>query len=110
VRLSFDRGKARVSSPTIEDTPAHVAGLDEDDELVLFDGEAIATATRIDDILQRHKPGDEVPVRIRRRGVLLDLKVTTQEDPRLELVPTETNRPLTASERGLRDNWLKSRQ
>jgi predicted metalloprotease with PDZ domain len=108
--LSFDQGRAQVSSPTIEGTPAYVAGLDQDDEIVLFDGEAIATSTRVDEILERHKPGDELKVRIQRRGASMDLTVTMVEDQRLELVPIETNRPLTPSERALRDAWLKSRQ
>jgi predicted metalloprotease with PDZ domain len=108
--LTFSRRTARVSAPTMEDTPAYAAGLDQDDEILFFDGEAIASATRMDEILQRHRPGDRVKVQIRRRGVLIDLVVTTQEDPRLELVPAEVNRPLTTSERTLRDAWLRSRQ
>jgi predicted metalloprotease with PDZ domain len=109
VRLSIDRGGARIASPTIEDTPAHVAGLDQDDEIVSLDGEAIGTPAGLDDILQRHAPGDRLQVRIRRRGATETLTLTTTEDPRLELVPTDTNRPLTQSERKLRDEWLASR-
>jgi predicted metalloprotease with PDZ domain len=110
VRLSFDRDRARVSAPTIEDTPGYVAGLDQDDEIVSFDGEAVGSGARLDEILQRHKPGDALKMRIQRRGTPLDLTITTREDPRLELVPTETNRPLTPSERQTREAWLKSRQ
>jgi predicted metalloprotease with PDZ domain len=109
VRLSFTRGAARISAPTTEDTPAYIAGLDQADELVSFDGEVIGTQARLDEVLQRHRPGDELRVRIRRRGVMQDVTVTVQEDPRLELVPTETNRPLTPSEKNLRDAWLSSR-
>jgi predicted metalloprotease with PDZ domain len=110
LRLNFDRDGARVSLPTIEETPAYLAGVDQDDEIVLFDGEAVGSSARMDEILQRHKPGDVLKVRIRRRGAPLDLTIATQEDPRLELIPTENNRPLTPSERSLRDAWLKSKQ
>ena len=40
----------------------------------------------------------------------MDLTVTLQEDARLELVPMEALRPLTPSERSLRDAWLASKQ
>jgi hypothetical protein len=39
-----------------------------------------------------------------------DLIVTPMEDPTLELVPTEINRPLTQSERLLRDAWLNAKR
>jgi predicted metalloprotease with PDZ domain len=110
LRLSFDGGRARVSSPTIEDTPAYLAGLDEDDEIVAFDGEAVGTEARLDEILRRHAPGDKLQVSIRRRGVGQTMTVTVTEDPSLELVPMEANRPLAPSERATRDAWLKSKQ
>jgi predicted metalloprotease with PDZ domain len=110
LRLSVEAGSARVSSPTIEGTPAYAAGLDEDDEVTMLDGEALRSAAQVEEILRRHKPGETLHVRIRRDRAPLDLVITTAEDPRLELVPAEGNRPLTLSERTLRDAWLKSRQ
>jgi predicted metalloprotease with PDZ domain len=110
LNLNFDRGNARISSPTIEDTPAYVAGLDEDDELLSVDGEAIGTPDRVDEILRRHAPGDQLRVAVRRTGVTQDLIVTTEGDPTLELVPAEGNRPVTPSERRLRDQWLSSKR
>jgi predicted metalloprotease with PDZ domain len=110
LQLSFDGGAARVVSPTIEDTPAYLAGLDEDDEIALFDGELLSSSARMDQILGRHKPGDLLQLRIRRGGTPLDLTIATQADPRLELVPTDSSRPLTQPERALRDAWLKSKQ
>jgi predicted metalloprotease with PDZ domain len=108
--ISFSRGNARVAASTIEGSPVYVAGIDRDDEIVSIDGEEIKAMDRLDDIVQRHKPGDRVPARIRRRGTLLDVVITAQEDPRLELVPLESRRPLTSSERSLRNAWLNSRQ
>lgn len=108
LNLNFDRGTARISSPLIEDTPGYAAGLDQDDEVVSLDGEAISASTRVEELLQRHVPGDTLRLTIRRRGVSEELIVTAKEDPTLELVPTETDRPLTQAERTLRDAWLRS--
>ena len=110
LNLNFDRGAARIASPTIEDTPVYAAGLDEDDEVLSIDGQAIAAQGRVDEVLRRHVPGDKLRVAIRRRGLVRNLIVTTAEDPTLELVPAEVSRPLTAAERRLRDEWLSSKQ
>jgi hypothetical protein len=48
-------------------------------------------------------------VTIRRRRLTEELIVVAEEDPTVQLVPTETNRPLTQSERTLRDAWLGSK-
>jgi predicted metalloprotease with PDZ domain len=109
LNLSFDRGTARVSTALIEDTPVYAAGLDQDDELVSLDGETIVAPTLVEEILRRHTPGNKLHMTIRRRGVSEELIVTAQDDPTLELVPVETNRPLTQSERTLRDAWFGSK-
>jgi predicted metalloprotease with PDZ domain len=109
LNLNFDQGTARISSPVMEGTPAYAAGLDQDDELVSFEGETIGAPTRLEEILRRHAPGDRLRVTIRRRRLTEELIVVAEEDPTVQLVPTETNRPLTQSERTLRDAWLGSK-
>ena len=85
--------------PTMEDTPVYVAGLDRDDELLSFDGVAIAGPSRLEEAVQRRRPGDKVRLSIRRRGIAQELTLTIAEDPRLQLVPVErTGRQLTAAE------------
>jgi predicted metalloprotease with PDZ domain len=109
VPLEFTRTGARVTDPTIEDTPVYTAGLDRDDELITVDGIAMSGASRLEDVIQRRKPGDTVRMTIRRRGETRDLAVTIAEDPTLQLVPVErTGRGPSASERQFRDRWLGS--
>ena len=110
ITLSFDRGQGRIAAATMAGTPAYVAGLDRDDELVSFGGQAITSAERLDEILGRHSPGDRVRMTIRRRTTDIDLTLVLEEDPRLELVPAEsTGRRLTNPERAFRDAWLASK-
>jgi predicted metalloprotease with PDZ domain len=111
--LSFDfsNGTPRIAMPTAEDTPVYVAGLDRDDELLSFDGVAIAGPSRLEEALQRRRPGDKVRLSIRRRGTAQELTLTVGEDPHLQLVPVErTGRQITADERAFRHAWLGSRQ
>ena len=103
--------KVVLTEQTIEGTPVYAAGLDRDDELITVDGIAMSGASRLEDIIQRRKPGDTVRMTIRRRGETRDLAVTIAEDPALQLVPVErTGRAPSAAERQFRDRWLGSQQ
>jgi predicted metalloprotease with PDZ domain len=111
VRLRFARGGPQIAAPTLAGTPAYVAGLDQDDELVSLDGEAIASADRLDEIVRSHKTGDRIRATIRRRGATQELTIAAEEDPRLELVPAENaGRQPTPAERAFRDAWLNSKR
>jgi predicted metalloprotease with PDZ domain len=111
VQLEFTRSGARVVEQTIEDTPVYAAGLDREDELITVDGIAMTGTSRLEDIIQRRKPGDTVRITIRRRAETRDLAVTIAEDPTLQLVPVErTGRAPSAAERQFRDRWLGSQQ
>jgi predicted metalloprotease with PDZ domain len=111
VSLDFGAGAPHVTAPTDEGTPAHDAGLDRDDELMSFDGIAITSPRRLEEAIQKHRPGDTVRMSIRRRGVVQELTITIAEDPRLHVVPVENmGRPLGAAERAFRDAWLASKQ
>ncbi len=111
--LSFDfsNGTPRIAMPTTEDTPVYTAGLDRDDELLSFDGVAVTGPSRLEEAVQRRRPGDKVRLSIRRRGITQERTLTVGDDPRLQLVPVErTGRQITAAERAFREAWLASKQ
>jgi predicted metalloprotease with PDZ domain len=111
VALAFTGTAARVVQQTSEDTPVHRAGIARDDELLSVDGIAMSSATRLEEIVHRRRPGATIRVSIRRRGVVRDVSVAVVEDPSLELVPAErAGRQLTSGERAFRDAWLASKQ
>ena len=100
-----------MAAPALEDTPVYAAGLNRGDELLSVDGVALTSRSRLDEAVERHRPGDNVRLSIRRRGVVQELTLTIGEDPRLELVPVErTGRPLSAAETEFRRRWLGSRR
>ncbi len=111
--LSFDfgGGTPRIAMPTIEDTPAHAAGLDRGDELLSFDGLAVKGSSSLEEAVQRQRPGDAVRLSIRRRGVIQEISLTVADDPRLHLVPVErTGTQPSPAEREFRQRWLGSKQ
>jgi predicted metalloprotease with PDZ domain len=111
VSFDFTGGTARINMPTVEDTPLYIAGVDHDDQLLSFDGVIITGVSRLEEAVQRRRPGDRVRVSVRRRGAIQDLTLTIGEDPTLQIVPAErTGRQLTAAERAFRAAWLASKQ
>jgi predicted metalloprotease with PDZ domain len=111
VSVDFTNGAPRIAAPTVEDTPVYNAGLDHGDDLLAFDGVTVTGPSRLEEAVQRRRPGDTVRVSIRRRGAAQELTLTIAEDPRLQLVPVErTGRQLSPAERDFRQRWLGSKQ
>jgi predicted metalloprotease with PDZ domain len=111
VPLDFTSGAPVVSGPITEDTPVYAAGLDRGDELISLDGVAISGRSRLEEAVQRRRPGDRVRLSIRRRGATQELTMTIGEDPRLQLVPVERiGRQPSPAEREFRERWLGSKQ
>lgn len=111
VALAFDGGAVRVVTSTIEGTPLHTAGVDRGDALQSFDGVPIDTPAKLEELVQRHRPGDRVRMTIRRRGTTEEVRVTIGEDPALQIVPIEnTGRQLTPAEKAFRAAWLGSKK
>jgi serine protease Do len=63
------------------DTPAKKAGVKAEDQILALNGESVANADEFLAILARHKPGDEVRLRIHRDNKEQDLKVTLGTRP-----------------------------
>ena len=111
VAFDFSNNTPQIAMPTLEDTPVYMAGLDRGDELLAFDGAAVSGPGRLEEMVQRRRPGDRVRLSIRRRGAAQELTLTVAEDPRLELVPVErTGKPASPAEREFRRRWLGSKQ
>ena len=64
-----------------EGAPAHKAGLEVGDVLIYFNGRAIDNLHDFTDALQRHKPGDDVPVVVMRDGKSVEFHVQLAERP-----------------------------
>ncbi|MGC4081097.1 MAG: PDZ domain-containing protein [Vicinamibacterales bacterium] len=107
VRLETRDGVIVADAPRAN-TPAYKAGLDLGDELRMLDGVRIASATDVDGILRRHKPGDAVSVEfVDRSGRSRTSTVTLQDDPDFRIVPIEeTGRNLTSAQASFRTAWL----
>jgi predicted metalloprotease with PDZ domain len=92
-------------------SPAHAAGLEQDDELREIDTLKPRGTEDVSAILGRRSPGDRIRVvYIDRTGVEKTTTVTLAEHPYFEVVPVDaTGGILTREQRAFRDRWLGAR-
>ena len=103
-------GKLTVSAPTRPGTALYDAGLDKDDVIVSLDGQPMPTVEAWTVLLDRHVPGDRLPIIYRGRTGERQAVLTLTADPKMEIVANEKiGQPLTAVQRRFRDNWLGSK-
>jgi len=102
-------GGITITSLTVFATPAYDAGLDTGDVVTTIAGEP-ATAAGWNALRQR-KPGDAVPVTIRRRdGKTENRTLVIKSDPTVRIDSVETTgSELTAAHRAFREAWLGTR-
>jgi predicted metalloprotease with PDZ domain len=101
------RGGTHLASLVAPTWPLYAAGVDQDDELQLVDGQRIGGDGDIASVLQRHKPGDKVTiVFVDRTGVPKTATITLSEDPHVEVVPVESAGALTVAQQTFRSRWL----
>jgi len=62
--------------------PAHKAGLEEMDIITAVDGQAVKDFNDLSNVLEKHKPGDQVKITVDRDGEKLELPLILGEMPR----------------------------
>jgi predicted metalloprotease with PDZ domain len=85
-------------------TPAHVAGLNVDDEIVAVDDFRVRP-DQLESRLEQYLPGDRVSVLVARRDRLLRLDVRLGAEP-LKAWQLETDPSATAAQRAMLELWM----
>ena len=78
--LSADYGA--IVNRVLDDSPAETAGLEEGDLIVKFEGQHVGDWDDLVDMIEDHRPGDEVNLVIFRDEDQMDIKVTLEGKPR----------------------------
>ena len=109
--VTISSAGGRVAAPAQADSPVYRAGLDRDDLIVSIDGIPLTSQEAFAQVLRKHKPGEEVPIRfVRRSGETVNGTLTLQPDPRYEIVPLEqAGETPTEAQKKFRDDWLGSK-
>lgn len=110
---SFDGsgGELRISAPTNFGSPAHRAGLDQDDVVLELAARRVQDTGALRRLLADHSPGDRVTVSYRRRDGTRGVEdLTLSENPEIRIVPIEeTGSSLSEAQQRFRNDWLGSR-
>jgi predicted metalloprotease with PDZ domain len=105
-RLGSSGGSIYVAS-VLPDGPALAAGVMRNDVLLGIDGERVQSPD-LTTILQRHKPGDVVTVRLERVSGPREVRVTLGDGGNLQWTVASVPQP-SARQARMRDSWLESR-
>jgi predicted metalloprotease with PDZ domain len=110
-QLTFGAGGARVNTPVPFDSALYKAGVERDDLIVSIDTTAMTSQQALDELLRKHKPGTQVPIRFARRGgETVNATLLLEENPRMEIVPVEqAGGTLSDEQRRFREDWLGSK-
>jgi serine protease Do len=88
--LKLDNQSALVVSEVLEGSPAEKAGLKGHDIIVALNGRPLprlkpdpVVATYVEREIDRHRPGDELPLTVLRNNERLELKVTLGDEPKV---------------------------
>ncbi len=80
VRLNEDDRECRIVEVD-KDSPAEKAGLKANDVVIHFDKARVEDLDDLLILIDKHKPGDEVPIRVRRGKKILELTVKIGRHP-----------------------------
>jgi predicted metalloprotease with PDZ domain len=102
---------ALITAPAPLDSALYKAGVDQDDRIVSIDGTPLSSPQALEQVLNRHKPGDAVAIKfVRRDGETVSATLVLEADPRIVIVPIEQGGgTLSPDQKTFRAGWLGSR-
>ena len=103
ISLSWDDSATEIMSVR-HDSPAEDAGLQRDDEILSLGGRKVTRRTWLA-TLARYKPGDRVPVSVKRDRKTINTTIVIGPPDRFEY-RLEAKRDATAAQKALRAAWL----
>jgi predicted metalloprotease with PDZ domain len=99
-----------INSNTIIGSPFYAAGLDIGDQIISIDAKPVKNAKEFNDVLQQHKPGDQVEIIYKHREVEKRAMVTLMENPSFSVAAVESaGRNLSEQQKAFRKSWLESK-
>jgi predicted metalloprotease with PDZ domain len=105
-----EQNKLAISSNTLRNSAAYLAGLDIDDEIISIDGQELKSAGEVTNLIGQKKPGDQIMVSYKHRGKTRETKVTLTSVNTLDLTDFKNlQRPITPAMQKIRDSWFTSK-
>ena len=106
---STDLNKLVIDRNTIKGSPAYLAGLDINDEVLQLDETEVKSISDVNNFLKMKKPGDAVLITYKHRGVERKTTAILQEQTGVILIPFEqSGKTVTPDMQKIRDSWFTS--
>jgi predicted metalloprotease with PDZ domain len=104
--------RLRIAAPVVPGTPLSDAGVAEDDEILMVEGQDVTGVEMLEREIQKRAPGSHLALRILSRGAAAPRSVNVRlvEYAQLAIVPIEAlGETLSPEQRSFRDSWLSTR-
>ncbi|MEJ8801429.1 M61 family metallopeptidase [Pontibacter sp. H249] len=107
VSLKYEKEGATINNGTYVTSAAYKAGLDRGDVILSLNGRKLKSEKDLKKVLDKHKPGDTIPVTFTRHGQTQTVNLVLEGNQTLELVPYESiGKQLTPEMQAFRTAWL----
>ena len=105
-----ETGGLTVNSNTVVGTPLYDAGIDIGDKIISIDGKPLKSMKDLNDVLQLHKPGEQVEIVYSHREEEKKSMINLRENPALSVVTAESGgKTVTDEQKAFRKSWLESK-
>jgi predicted metalloprotease with PDZ domain len=100
----------KLTTNTIRNTPLYKAGVDIDDEILQLGTMKVKQPKELETELAKHKPGENIKLIYKHRGMIIEKQVTLEENPFVTIVPIESSGDtITGIQKEFKQNWLGSK-
>lgn len=109
-KIRYSNGKAVIDRRTQVGSPLYEAGVDKGDEIISIGGNTISNAKDLQELLESHQAGDQLPIIYHSLGDQKESRIQLAQNPSLEMIPYEQfDKLLTEEMKTFRQKWLGSK-
>lgn len=109
-KIRYSNGKAVIDQRTQVGSPLYEAGVDKGDEIISIGGNTISNAKDLQELLESHQAGDQLPIIYHSLGDQKESRIQLAQNPSLEMIPYEQfDKLLTEEMKTFRQKWLGSK-
>jgi len=108
VRYANDTSRLIVANGTARNTPLYKAGVDADDVLIQLDDKKLKRSRDVEEVLQKHKPGETIKLVYQHRGQQVETELTLEQSSSVTIADAGAEN-LTEANKAFRKAWMEAK-
>ncbi|RYZ30551.1 MAG: PDZ domain-containing protein, partial [Chitinophagaceae bacterium] len=108
IRYANDTTKLIVANGTIKNSPLYKAGVDADDVLIQLDDKKLKRSRDVEEVLQKHKPGETIKLVYLHRGQQVEKELMLEQTSSVTVVDAAAGN-LTEANKTFRKSWMEAK-